>query len=58
MSEVASRHQAGLSQQMVSHIERRIRKLSLENLLRICDAMLGISVSSVLEMAEEKISMS
>jgi transcriptional regulator with XRE-family HTH domain len=52
MTEVANR--AGLSQQMVSYIEREIRQLSVESLLRICDA-LEISASSVLEIAEDKV---
>ena len=54
MNEVANR--AGLSQQMVSYIERGIRKLSVESLLRICDA-LEISAASVLQMAEDKVSL-
>ena len=49
MNTVAQR--AGLSQQMVSYVERGMRNPTLESLLRICSAM-DISLSNLIHTAE------
>jgi len=43
---------AGLSQQMVSYVERDMRNPSLDTLLRMCDA-LGIELDSVIRRAKK-----
>ena len=51
MSQVAER--AGLSQQMVSYMEREMRNPTLESLLRVT-AALKVSLSEVISAAERK----
>jgi transcriptional regulator with XRE-family HTH domain len=51
MNEVAQR--AGLSQQMVSYVERGMRNPTLETLLRIASA-LGIDLAGVIARAEKE----
>jgi transcriptional regulator with XRE-family HTH domain len=48
MSDVAQK--AGLSQQMVSYVERSMRNPTLDTLLRLSDAM-GLNLPSVLQKA-------
>ena len=50
MNVVAQR--AGLSQQMVSYVERGMRNPTLETLLRICSAM-NIKLSELIQDAEK-----
>ena len=45
--------ESGLSQQMVSYVEKQKRTPSLDTLLRICGA-LGIQASEILKKAEEQ----
>lgn len=52
MTVVAER--AGLSQQMVSYVEREIRIPGLDTLLRITDA-LGVEVAAVIAQASEAV---
>jgi transcriptional regulator with XRE-family HTH domain len=51
MNQVAER--AGLSQQMVSYVEREMRNPTLETLLRIAAAM-DINLAKVLERAQKE----
>jgi len=52
MNQVAER--AGLSQQMVSYVEREMRNPTLETLLRMA-AALEIDLAEVLRMAQRKV---
>jgi len=45
---------AGLSQQMVSYVEREMRNPTLDTLLRMSDA-LGIDISEVLRAAGKRV---
>ncbi len=50
MTELAKR--AGLSQQMVSYVERQLRNPTLDTLLRMADA-LGIDIAAVITRASK-----
>ena len=52
MNELASR--AGLSQQMVSYVEREMRNPTLDTLLRITNA-LGIDLDDVIRRAHQRV---
>jgi DNA-binding phage protein len=51
MNQVAER--AGLSQQMVSYVEREIRNPTLETLLRVT-AAIGINLAAVIQRAQKR----
>jgi transcriptional regulator with XRE-family HTH domain len=55
MTQVSER--AGLSQQMVSYVERGVRIPGLDTLLRITEA-LEINVSEVVQLAQERANLS
>ena len=53
LSMLAVAERAGLSQQMVSYLERGMRNPSLDTLIRVCD-VLGLDLSALIAEAMKK----